>query len=287
MKKYLIIPGSNRSGSTSLYYYLSENGFNTSKEKQIDYLLNQINLTSIENYDDNFKKGYNNILKVDISPDYMYNNNFLFNLKKLFNKSELLIIFLLRDPFDRVVSFHKHGKQIGEVDINESLETFISKNSSNSKLESYRSIDRSDYYKWLNPVIDYLDEGSFFFISTEKMNSQKSIQKLQKITCRSLESTPKFFNQSGTINNGPIWFLYRKFRSLILRTLKFFRLIQSTRIIRFYIGSFLRYSFIKKTKTTENSHEKLRKEFMKDWRIRNNKLFKYLDKNEFTWIIEK
>lgn len=284
MKKYIIIPGSNRSGSTSLYYYLSENGLNVSKEKQIDYLSNDINSTSILKYDKHFQNLHTDILKVDVSPDYMYSNNFLDNLKKIFNKSELLIIFLLRDPFDRVVSWHQHGKQLGEVDINESLEAFISKNSYKSMYESYRSVDRSDYYKWLIPLIDYFDKEALFFISTKKMNSQESINKLQKFICTPLVSNPKVLNQSGTINNGPLWFLYRKFRSLILSILTFFRLIKHTKTVRFYIGSFLRYSFINKIKIVESSHEKLRDDFMKDWRNRNEKLFKYLDENEFPWI---
>lgn len=284
MKKYIIIPGSNRSGSTSLYYYLKENGLNVSNEKQIDYLSKDFSSINIIKYDEFFQNLNSDILKVDVSPDYIYSDNFLDNVKKIFNKSELLIILLLRNPFDRVVSWHKYGKQLGEVEISESLETFISKNSSNSEKESYRSVDRSDYYKWLNPIINYFGKDDILFLSTNKLNSKESINQLQKFIRKPLFSNPKFLNQSGIINNGPLWFTYRKIRSLALSILKFFKLTKHTKTIRFYIGSLLRYSFINKTKIEGDSNKKLRDSFMKDWRKRNEELCKYLDENDFPWI---
>ena len=135
--KHIIIAGSNRSGTTSLFHYLSHHPeINPSKVKQTNFFLSMTHYHSkkvipinysddIHAYSDLFHKSVARF-EMEASPDYLYSKGTAIRIRNYLNCPPKLI-FLLREPNDRMKSWFGFGKQIGEVPEDQTYSEFISK----------------------------------------------------------------------------------------------------------------------------------------------------------------
>jgi hypothetical protein len=113
--KYLIIAGSEKSGTTSLYQYLADsNLFSNSMVKETDYFRNknldlESQLAEQEYLNKYFKAAANKGWCLEASPGYLSDSQITApNIAKTLKNYEL--VFCLRNPFDRLKSsflFHK------------------------------------------------------------------------------------------------------------------------------------------------------------------------------------
>src|SRR5436190_2707494 len=117
--EFLIIGGTTKAATTSLYFYLKEHPqVCVASMKETRFFLDKnypldIHLTiekGISNYYDYFKKAENK-LKIDITPDYLYCENTALSIKE--NLKNVKLVFILREPVSRMVSWYKFAMQNG------------------------------------------------------------------------------------------------------------------------------------------------------------------------------
>ena len=109
MSKYLIIAGSEKCGTTSLFQYLADSGlFVISKSKETDYF-RKINDISLEGYHAEFYTNETNKTYLEASPGYLSDSHIsAVNISNTLTNYHL--IFCLRNPVSRLQSsfaFHK------------------------------------------------------------------------------------------------------------------------------------------------------------------------------------
>lgn len=109
--KFLIIAGTEKAGTTSLFQYLTDAGiFNVSKKKETDYLRRPANEISRDDYVKEFSNKVSGGVYLEGSPGYLADSKIVTkNILKLELQNECFV-FLLRSPLSRLKSsfiFHK------------------------------------------------------------------------------------------------------------------------------------------------------------------------------------
>lgn len=182
--KYLIIAGSEKSGTTSLYQYLADSGlFANSLVKETDYFRNQ-NLTS--NSQEAEQEYLNKFFKIDAgktwcleaSPGYLSDSHIAAaNIAKTLKKYELVLC--LRNPFDRLKSsflFHKSRLYLpNEMDFNDYVALCMQYEK--GELTNYpikdwflRVPDCGKYYKHLKDFYQNDDERKLHIFTFEELS---------------------------------------------------------------------------------------------------------------------
>ncbi|MDG1121414.1 MAG: sulfotransferase domain-containing protein [Glaciecola sp.] len=110
MEKYLIIAGTEKSGTTSVFEYLSTHPeITSSKKKETDYFRKkEVDLIEYNTLFNN--KGNKSKLQMESSPAYLGLSEFVFPRIQEMLKDQVKIIVMTRDPIDRLISsflFHK------------------------------------------------------------------------------------------------------------------------------------------------------------------------------------
>ena len=173
----IIISGSNRSGSTSLFSYLCKHpDISGSKTKQTNYFIDKNDITKNTVIPIHYtgSKPYSSIFPnieshyyLEASPDYLYSEGTPERVKQYFSIPPK-ILFILREPNSRLMSWYKFGKQIGEISSDESYEEFLRKCKS-KKFQgkiSYQAIATGEYYKYIGDffkIIPFEDIKVVFF----------------------------------------------------------------------------------------------------------------------------
>jgi len=131
---YLIIGGAPKAGTTSLYKWLADHPkvcASSIKETRFfldaDYPLpsaTRFNGTNLEEYDGFFRhcRDAENLVRVDASPDYLYSKAAL-RIAELLPRAKL--VFILRDPVERMVSWYKYARQRGLIGKKMTLREYI------------------------------------------------------------------------------------------------------------------------------------------------------------------
>ena len=124
--QYLIIGGTTKAATTSLYYYLADHpevSVSTLKETRFfideDYPVAPVSAKWNAGSQDfsNFFKEPKAACRVEATPDYLYSSGTPERIKSMLPGTKL--VFLLRDPITRMVSWYKYARQ--RADIPESM----------------------------------------------------------------------------------------------------------------------------------------------------------------------
>ncbi|BCO09748.1 hypothetical protein GF1_21240 [Desulfolithobacter dissulfuricans] len=130
---YLIIGGAPKAGTSSIYKYLADHPqICPSSLKETRFFLDQEDiLPSVERFDGNNLERYGEFftqckedkrIRMEATPDYLYSQQAL-NIFKLLPLSKL--IFIVRDPIERLISWYKYAKQRGLLDNAASFDTYV------------------------------------------------------------------------------------------------------------------------------------------------------------------
>lgn len=186
LKKNVIIAGSTKCGTTSLYKYLVDHpDFRVPYTKETRFFLDQ----SYPLHKDQFevsKDVYDQLfqgegsLTCESSPDYFYSAGTAHEIKSILGE-DALIVLVLRDPVQRILSWYRYAKQIGAINYRVSLYEFLSlqkEHYTGSYIEQWQlAVEQSHYKKYLAEWLKYfrLNEDILIFSTDELESSPKSV----------------------------------------------------------------------------------------------------------------
>jgi hypothetical protein len=127
MKKYVLISGTEKSGTTSLYQYMVDSGFfNESIKKETDFF-RDVNCEFNE-YEKEFRFNIERSLFLEGSPGYLADSNIVAdNIAEIQSyKDKFELIFILRSPLERLKSSFLFHKSRLYLDKNMSFDKYIS-----------------------------------------------------------------------------------------------------------------------------------------------------------------
>ena len=134
MSRYLIIGGQPKAGTTSLYQWLAgHEDIVESRVKEARFFIDEdyplkssyiYNGQNIEKYETLFlsSSDADKKMRLEATPDYLYSENAL-NIAEALPEAKM--IFIIRDPVERMKSWYKYAKQRGFLSEAESFHDFV------------------------------------------------------------------------------------------------------------------------------------------------------------------
>ncbi|NOR57021.1 MAG: hypothetical protein GQ474_00680, partial [Sulfurimonas sp.] len=183
MTKNLIIAGTTKGGTTSLFNYLADNKeiCSVKNYKEIRFFLHdKYPVKSLLKFSNHEAETYKNLFlckqtckyTLDATPDYMYSQD---NAKMIYETlgKDAKLIFILRNPFERLVSWYRYAKQNAEIDNSMTFEEYIKvqlDNNTESK-QNLLTYEQSFYSNYLKGYYNVFDKEQILIIFTEELKS--------------------------------------------------------------------------------------------------------------------
>jgi len=169
------------------------------------------------------RKEYNKLFKcknnqryLDATTDYLYSDNTANLIRQTLYNDEVKIIFILRNPVDRFVSWYKFAMQDGKIPKKMTLQEYFyaNKEDTNSKnFQHYSALNQGNYSMYL---IDYYNvfkssDINILYFEDLKENPQEVLQTLSK----EIEINSSFYDNYGFIHhNRTVIYRYPKLNGL-------------------------------------------------------------------------
>ena len=198
----LIIGGQPKAGTSSLFHWLSQHPETApSRVKEVRFFLDEsyplpsgvrYNGQNADRYLKFFGKAPGERTLLDASPDYLYCNNAL-NISDVLPNAR--IVFILRDPVERIVSWYKFCAQIGRLDRNMTFDDFIRYQLENDVTDTtpihLRGLEQNRVGKYLPPFQErFGDRCLVMDFADMKRDAQGFVQNV----CRFAGLDPAFFD---------------------------------------------------------------------------------------------
>lgn len=166
-----------KAGSTSLHNYLNQHpDIHMSEPKELNFFNNTVN----------FNKGIKWYLQF-FDPKAVYNGESSINYSKAHTfpdvpkriktalSEKLKLIYVVRDPVDRLLSNFTDSKTYGDIPVSCSINDFFS-----GDLNTNPLIKTSQYYYQISQYLRYFDKANIHFIRSEKLkaNVQNEMNRL-------------------------------------------------------------------------------------------------------------
>ena len=235
---YIIIGGSTKCATTSVFAYLADHPqISGSKIKESrffwkgNYPLKKEGFDfedGIEMFDSLFDDKTNAKYRLEATPDYLYSSKTASLIKE--NLKDVRIIFIVRDPIDRVVSWFKFAKQLNLINANESIDDFIENQfnveGERIKEQHLHAVEQGCYGRYLEHYIKIFGRDRIKVIKYEQLTVNPSAS-LANI-CDFIEIDSGFYksydfkvlNQSVNVVNAVAFNKYRDLRRKIRRSFK-------------------------------------------------------------------
>lgn len=198
----LIIGGQPKAGTTSLFQWLSKHpDVEPSRAKEVRFFLDQnYPLPSGPRYDGANEALYQKFFEdvsstrtlLDSSPDYLYSSNALRIREALPNAR---LVFIVRDPVERAVSWYKFAAEIGRLEKGMTFETFVDYQLSNSVTEEtpihLRALEQNRINKYLYPFLDVFKDDCLVLDFADLVTDARSTVKR---VCEFSGLDPSFFD---------------------------------------------------------------------------------------------
>lgn len=239
-KTYLIISGTSKAATTSVFNYLADHSnVCQSNIKQTNYFLDAetqsiLGLHSthsytddMENFENYFSSQASQQFKLEATPDYMYYNESAIRLKAFSSKHKTKLVFILRDPVSRFKSWYNFGKQQGDLPETTSFQEFYeqSKNYKGNSSPSLMAYDTGFYTKYLKKFLQEFNQQTIEIFFYEDLISNPS--SFIKDFCKRVGLDPSFyndydfqhFNKTVKTRSKSLNALYNAFRSFYIKYL--------------------------------------------------------------------
>ena len=189
MKVDFFIVGAPKSGTTSLYHYLSEHPqVEMSSQKEPDYFSDKAiheqgmyyaknRVDTLDKYESLFVQK-ESVVYGEASVSYLFYENVAEDIKK-YNPNAKIII-MLRDPIERAFSHYLMDYRLGLI--SDSFENVLAKisNHKNAHLFYQQYIEVSKYAKQIQRYLDFFKKENILFIDYEdfKKNVSKTVDQV-------------------------------------------------------------------------------------------------------------
>ena len=177
----LIIGGTTKAGTTSIFRYLSDHPSicgSSIKEPRFfideDYpvpVLYRYGYHDIKKYFEYFNHRTTENILLDGTPDYLYSCSSPEKIKEVF-PGKVMWVFLLRNPIKRLTSWYRFAKQVGQISPEISFSDYvqIQLNSDRKKIENIqalRALEQGRYSKYLRHYINIVGRKNIRVICFE------------------------------------------------------------------------------------------------------------------------
>ena len=221
MKKVAILCGTTKAGSTSLYEYLVDHpNVKVPIIKELAYFMDTDLKKAIgtdipyhhESHPNSFYEYFSDTkeqtecLYLDATPHYMYSKGAAQRIKDYFGpNTSLHIIFILRNPTQRVISWYYYGKQQGFIKDSMNFENFLEQNvkefvQNQAIHPSFTAIATGKYVAFIEPYYKIFEKEqiSILFIDDLKTDTTKFI----KGVAQKLGLNPNFYDAYNFTNHN-------------------------------------------------------------------------------------
>ena len=209
MKVDFFIVGAPKSGTTSLYHYLSEHPqVEMSSQKEPDYFSDKAiheqgmyyaknRVNTLDKYESLFVQK-ESVVYGEASVSYLFYENVAEDIKK-YNPNAKIII-MLRNPIERAFSHYLMDYRLGLI--SDSFENVLAKISKhkNAHLFYQQYIEVSKYAKQIQRYLDFFKKENILFIDYEdfKKNVSKTVDQVYNFLQISAESTADINTKHNT-----------------------------------------------------------------------------------------
>lgn len=179
---HLIIGGTTKSGTTSLFRYLGDHPevCSSSMKETRFFLDKEYPLESKHRYEDGVEK-YQNFFKhhnsekvlMEATPDYLYSKNTAEKIKSSIPNAKL--IFILREPKSRFISWFNFSKQIGKLNSETSLEEYIEMqlmNEDATQEQHLLALQQGNYSTYLQWYYNHFQKSDIYICFFEDLASE-------------------------------------------------------------------------------------------------------------------
>lgn len=217
-EEYLIIGGVTKAATTSLYHYFGAHPeVLSSTEKESNYWTDpdynpnrkRHSMTDLT-FEDCFPEVKGEKIKLDVTPNYLHSKGTAQRLKD--SSIDFKMVFCLREPISRLISFYGFTRQLGVIDQKTTLDEFIEKlfefrhNDDYEHDRLFRSLFEGKYWHYLQVYLK-LFPGKVKVIFYEDLKNTP--EKVAKEIAEFAGIDPHFysdyafttFNKTRTINN--------------------------------------------------------------------------------------
>jgi len=168
-RKYLIIGGTTKAATTSLFFYLSEHPqVCASSMKETRFFLDpDYPVKSKYRFEDGLEKyqeffshcSDKKLIRLEATPDYLYSQN---TARKIFDSfPNALVVFVLREPRSRLISWFRFAKQRGllstEISLDEYIKTQLHNPISKKTPQHMRALEQGCYSIYLKNFYNLLE----------------------------------------------------------------------------------------------------------------------------------
>ncbi|MEO5570227.1 MAG: sulfotransferase [Bacteroidia bacterium] len=228
IKKNVIIGGSTKCGTTSLFRYLSGHPqICASKIKETrffwdgDYDLPQqkINNKEVKNYLDFFFDCSEDQWKLEATPDYLYSYSSAEKIKSQF--PDCRFIFILRDPEQRIISWFKYSKQLGDLPGDCTADNYMKhllKADKKKSPQHLRALEQGRYAGYLQNYINLFGKQNILITFHKDLQNDPKLFMLNVCDFLKIEKSYydnfdfKVFNPSLNVKNVSQFNKYRQFK---------------------------------------------------------------------------
>lgn len=178
---YLIIGGTTKAGTTSLFKWLGRHpDIDAAAMKETRFFLEdeyplsskyRLSRHGIDAYGTYFLGSSNLAWRLEATPDYLYSKS----APDAISDSLLhpYMLFVLRDPIDRLISWYRYSKQDGRLSSKTTLSEYISMQRESEPLaaapQHLRALEQGRYYAYLQDYWRVFDDAKVLVVLYEDM----------------------------------------------------------------------------------------------------------------------
>ena len=201
--RYLIIAGTTKAGTTSLHRYLCDHPqVCKPRRKEIrffldeDYPLKRVySFTDrFSKYNEFFKGCNNNMVRLDVTPDYLYSGKTPERIKQ--SLSDVKLVFSLRNPIDRLISWYRFSIQNYFISKDMTFKEYVrcqtETEGRNNKAQHQLTLEQGRYYGYLKKYYEIFDSNYILIIFFEQLK-ENPIMVMKKI-CNFSGINEDFYN---------------------------------------------------------------------------------------------
>ena len=228
---YLIVGGTTKAATTSLFTYLADHPAvcaATYKETRF-FLSNDYPLPSkyryngdLEAYISLFPNCDETQLRMESTPDYLYCEKACERIAEFLPHAKL--VFSLREPISRLISWYRFAKQIGKLPQNVNFDAYVEllfaalESSGNGETQHLQTLQQGCYTVYLKPYFNQFDPARIHILFYEELAAQPVRVMASLCNFAGIDTdfysgyTFKVTNRTEKMRNSELHEKYRDFR---------------------------------------------------------------------------